>query len=49
MMAKNAGLQRSPLQPTGVSIPDIATEELFHEWDVDKDGLLSPIEVANSK
>ncbi|XP_065069358.1 transmembrane prolyl 4-hydroxylase-like [Rhopilema esculentum] len=49
MMAKNAGLQRSPLQPTGVSIPDIATEELFHEWDVDKDGLLSPIEFTYIK
>ena len=45
MLAKRAGLDRSPLHPTSFNLPDITTEELFHEWDVDKDNRLSPIEV----
>lgn len=45
MLAKRAGLERSPLHPTSFNLPDITTEELFHEWDVDKDNRLSPIEV----
>ena len=48
MLAKNAGLKRSPLHPTEFTIPDDATEQLFNEWDVDQDGRLSPLEVSNS-
>jgi len=44
MLAKHAGLKKSPLHPTNFSIPDYTTEELFNEWDVDKDGWLSPLE-----
>lgn len=45
MLAKNAGLQRSPLQPTKFVIPEETSEELFNNWDVDNDGRLSPLEV----
>ena len=48
MLAKNTGLQKSPLQPTMFNIPDKTTKELFHDWDVDEDGRLSPLEVSYS-
>ena len=48
MLAKHAGLKKSPLHPTKFSIPDHTSEELFNEWDVDKDGWLSPLEVSNA-
>lgn len=48
MLAKNAGLQRSPLHPTEFEIPDEPSEELFEKWDVDQDGRLSPMEVNES-
>ena len=49
MLAKNAGLKRSPLHPTDFAIPNDTTEELFKEWDADDDNLLSPLEVSNQR